>query len=422
MPITHSPISKVIDEHADFAMLELSIHTHTLHTKHSEALRNSYTEMLLSGCGTYNRHTFLDALGNLGSLIAISDEGNTIHVQLRARNETLEKTLTLLACIFEKPRFEPQELKRIQKHLIEELKLAREDASTRARQHFTNTLLDVNDYRYAYELDTVRHEVEKVSRKEILSLHDTVMHHGVAYGAIGGTSRACTRIEKILTRLFPLVQNATRSTAFPVLNPTGRTVTLIDIPHKQNIEFSLGGTVPFLYTDTDFPSLFFGLCVLGIQGGFSGRLMSIVREKEGLTYGIYANAEGITALNQGFWRISTFFAPKDAVQGVTSTLREVERIQKKGITEDELSRFKQILETRFALIEDSLMKRVREQYKIAATGTTPEIFHAFKKDIAHLTRARVNAALKKYLDPLRMIISGAGPIQTVKEQLQKFSR
>lgn len=422
MTVTHSAISKVIDAHAAFAMVELSIHTNTLHTKRSEALRDIYTEMLLSGCGTYDRHAFLDILGNLGSSIAIFDEGNAIRVQLRARNEMLEKTLKLLVCIFEKPHFKAQELKRIQKRYVEELKLAKENASARARQNFTNAFLDVTDYRYTYDLDIMREEAKKVSRKEIVSLHDTVMHHSAAYGAIGGTKKDCARIEKTLTHLFPLISKATSGVALPVLSGATRTVTLLDIPHKQNIEFSLGGALPLLSTDTDFTALSFGLCVLGIQGGFSGRLMSIVREKEGLTYGIYANTEGVTALTQGFWRIGTFFAPKDAVQGVTSTLREIERIRTKGITEDELVRFKRILETRFALIDDSLMKRVREQHKIAATGITQEEFDAFEKDIAHMTRVRVNAALKKYLDSSRMVISGAGPIRTVKEQLKKFAQ
>jgi predicted Zn-dependent peptidase len=156
-------MSKVIDEHAKFAMLELSIHTNTLHTKHAEALRDIYTEMLLSGCGTYDRHAFLDILGNLGSSIAVFDEGNVIRVQLRARNEMLEKTLKLLTCIFEKPHFKPQELKRIQKRYVEELKLAKENASARARQNFTNSFLDVTDHRYGYDLDTVREETGKVA-------------------------------------------------------------------------------------------------------------------------------------------------------------------------------------------------------------------------------------------------------------------
>jgi zinc protease len=417
---TNSEKPHIIDPHADFAALELSVYPDTAHDAHTEAVRDIYTEMLMAGAGTYDRAAFLDAWAHLGASGSVYASNDTIRVSVRARNEVLKKALALMTLAFEKPRFEQKELVRIKKRLSEELKLAKENAKARAYQHFVNTLVPANDRRYEYDIDALRAALQKITIADIRAFHKNVRNAPAGYAA-GGTDTACRTILGTLTKLN-LYRSTLHRDAAAIKMPTRRTVVLVDIPHKANIEFSLGSGVPLLRTDPDFTPLFFGLRVLGIPGGFAGRLMSIVREKEGLTYGIYANLESFSEGEQGMWRISTFFAPKDAVQGITSTLREVERIRTKGITEDELLRFKQILATRFSMVDDSLLKRVSERHGLEELGLTPEMFTAFKKDIASLTTAQVNAALKKYLDPSHIVISGAGPIKSVEKELKKFAQ
>ncbi len=147
--------------------------------------------------------------------------------------------------------------------------------------------------------------------------------------------------------------------------------------------------------------------------------MSIVREKEGLTYNIYGSIDGITLSEEGYWRIGTFFNPKDAACGITSTIREIARINKSGITEDELKRFKQILNTRYSLIEDSLLKKVRESHSLKVAGIDEAAYAGFKSAIQKLTVKEVNAAIAKYVRPDALIVSGAGPIQTCAKDIEK---
>ncbi len=409
----------IIDEHARFATLELSFDVRAPHTDRSEALQSVYTDILLAGCGPYDRAAFLDALASIGASGSITSNDDIITVRFRARTEVLRKALALLTFIFEKPHFAPKELKRIQKKITEELKLEKEDAPARAYQHFINACVTKNDPRYAYDLDTIQSAVQKVSVADIRTFHKSIQNARVRY-TCGGTSTDCRDIERTLRKLKLHIDEEPSEELRTVKTPAAKTVILTDIPHKSNIEFNIGGVISMVRTDSDFAPLHFGMCVLGLRGGFAGRLMSIVREKEGLTYGIYGQLEGIRASEQGFWRISTFFTPKDAVQGVTSTLREIDRIRTKGITLDELERFAQILATRFAMVDDSLLKRVSEQHTIALLGLTKEQYATYKNEIAHMTKERVDAALKKYLDPSRVVISGAGPIKTVAAELRKF--
>lgn len=412
----------IIDEQALFVTLELSFDVRTPHTDRSEALQSIYTDILLAGCGPYDRAAFLDALATIGAVGSIAHSNDVIIVRFRARKEVLKKALSLLVYIFEKPHFAPKELTRIQKKLNEELKLAKEDAKARAYQNFINACVPKQDPRYEYDIETIQSSVQNITIADLRAFHRTVQN-SPAYYTCGGTSTDCTEIERTLRKLKFRLSEATQEEELrTVKTRLTKSVALTDIPHKSNIEFSIGGVIPMVRTHPDFAPLHFGMCVLAIRGGFSGRLMSIVREKEGLTYGIYGQIEGISATDQGFWRISTFFTPKDAVQGITSTLREINRIRTEGITDDELARFRQILSTRFRMVDDSLLKRVSERHAIASLGLTEAQYAAYKHEIAHMTKNRVNAALTHYLDPSRVVISGAGPVKTVRNELRAFAK
>jgi len=416
---THNPV-RIQREHAPFALVELS--AHAVPEKGDTAIRLMYAEALLGGCGAYSKDTFIDALMTLGSEIRVRPSYKTIDFSLTARTENLTKTLALFTQMLEKPLFTPKEIVRIKKYLTNSLTLAKEDARPRARDAFVNTVVPKDDARFVEDIDSTIQALAQVTRAQLLAFHTQVRNASWNYTS-GGNARACATIEKTLARITHTPREMTVPNTTPSPTSIKQTIVkLINIPHKQNIEFSIGASVPLLLTDAEYPALFFGVAVLGIYGGFSGRLMSTVREKEGLTYTIYNQIESITASETGFWRIMTFFSPKDTVKGITSTLREIQTIHKKGITQDELVRFKAILKTRFAMVEDSLIKKVREAHGYTEAGLTLEAFESFKSEIENMTRARVNTALKKYLHPKKLVISGAGPIRSIEKEIEKFAK
>jgi zinc protease len=65
--------------------------------------------------------------------------------------------------------------------------------------------------------------------------------------------------------------------------------------------------------------------------------MATVRDKEGLTYGIRSAVDAIDDHLDGMWNISATFAPALLEKGVTSTVAQVEKWVKQGITEEELA-------------------------------------------------------------------------------------
>lgn len=413
--------STVIREDERLAGLTLSIPIESEHAASTEALILVFCEGLRAGAGKLSREQFLDAESMLGAHIGVSGDSKFIHITLQSLDTTLAQSLKLLELMLVSPTFAEKEIKRIKELLTNALTLSKEDAKARAYEGFVNTFTEPTDSRYVFPIDELSRMIQKVTAKSLKSFHKILWNSEWIYTS-GGSAPSAKKIASCIKKLRG--DNVSKVKVSPVSVPfierEKGSVQLLDIPHKQNIEFSIGNTLPLTRTDTDYPAFIFGMSVLALYGGFSGRLMSTVREKEGLTYSIYGQAEKITKTEQGFWRIATFFAPKDAVKGITATLREIKLIREKGITENELTRFKAIMNTRSSLVNDSLIKKVREVQGLRENDISDAEYKEFKSKLQKMTVTEVQTALKKYLNLETIVISGAGPIQSVKKELEAF--
>lgn len=406
------------------ATLLLSVRAHTPQDPFQQAIRLMYAEVIQSGAGKLNKDAWQDALGDLGSFIRVSIDDGDIDLAVRSVDTSLKKTLALVAMLFSEPRFDIDEVECTRRNLINRLELAKEDARAASDQMFSEAIFSRKDRRSAYSIPSLIKEVAKVTVQDLRTLHTSLWSYPWIYTSGGGSESVATidaSVSAIWKKGVKLVVEAPVYVPPPLRPLPEKRVLLRDIPNKQNIEFSMGAPLPLTRTDDTYPAFVFGMNVLGIPGGFTGRLMSTVREKEGLTYGIYGRVEEVTVMEQGVWRISTFFSPKDALKGLASTIREVHAMHTKGITEDELRRFKVILGTRYALINDSLLKQVAESHGLKKVGVTSAAYEEYKHRMQSMTVREVNNAMDLFLDPRNIVISGAGPIAGVRKELEAFT-
>ena len=197
-----------------------------------------------------------------------------------------------------------------------------------------------------------------------------------------------------------------------------KSFNFIDVPARQNIELAIGNAVPLTINDDSFPGFYFAIAVLGNWGGFTGRLMQTVREKEGLTYSIYARTEGFTSSLSGHWRIFTFFDPSVFSSGISSIKKQLSLLHNKGITDDELTRFKSILHTRDVLLRDSIERYTDFLHYHAKVDLSLQVYTELQERLQDLTQSDVNQAIRNHLSSDSLKISAAGPVQQVGSQLR----
>ncbi len=184
-------------------------------------------------------------------------------------------------------------------------------------------------------------------------------------------------------------------------------VITVPLADKPSVTVLFGQSSGLRYSDPDDLALRLGTAILG--RGFTGRLMSTVRDKEGLTYNIGASISEDSIVD-GAWEVSASFAPALLSKGVESTRREVSSWWKDGVTEQELAAHKQgaigsyfvSLSTTQGLAETILTNAQR--------GLDPSWLDAYPSALKALTRDQVNAAIRAHLNPNTMALVEAGSI------------
>lgn len=411
-------IAEVVKKNARTAYLLITLDDLTKNSPEATLVRCLYAELLKSGAGTYNREGFAFRLKELGSDIAVSESSSKVTILLTALDTNLKATLVLLDMMLTTPTFKPAEFKRAKQTLVENLKVQRENAKAISVHEFKNKLYPKNSRNFNSPINELLQSTDKISLNDIKELHKNILNT-IWITSVGGNAKSNQLSSNLIEALTAKNEPAQSNLIIKSLPIKKLEVVINEVKSKQNIEFAIGGQLPLKITDPDLPAFVFGLSVLGKWGGFSGRLMSTVREKEGLTYGIYARTEGSTINETGNWRIMTFFSPKDAIKGVMSTLREINKITKEGITELEFKRFKVILRTQESLIFDSLGATTNSMHAKLVSGLDFESYQEFQDKLHSCTKREINDSLKRYLGTQNLVISAAGPTKTILKELKK---
>lgn len=400
----------------------LSLDTHVGSREHkTEAIGLVYVKALLSGCQGYSREAFLDAIHTLGASLTVGIDHGIVTIALTSIDKHMHKLLKLLEAMLLAPTFAQTEITRIIGLLQNELHEEQEDAKTQSLYLLIDSLYQRKDRRYVSPTNEVIKTIKTVNKKDLQAFHTLATQSKWVYTIICDETEAiktATKLEKMRTSFKDFSE--ANSQHYPKEDQKS-TVELLSIPSKQNIEINIGGLLPLHINDKEYYAFVFGLNVLGKWGGFAGRLMSTVREKEGLTYGIYARTETTARTEYGFWRIMTFFAPDKVQQGITSTLREIDSIRTKGITQSEYIRFKTIIKTGEALLRDSIIKTAATMQAAQIKGLSYDEIGEHQQNMLLVSRSEVNAALKKYLDPHKLVIAAAGPVSNKTKELKTLA-
>jgi len=404
--------AKIEDQNSQIAFIAISSDLHNENSAKFEAVQSFYTEALMAGCKKLSRGAIHEELGLLGSEITINSASGYINIYLKSTDKNIAPVLEIFKNIFEAPTFDNKEIARIKLLIKNELLEKKENADAVAFEKLTNSLYDKADRRYSYDPDELITRIALITKKDLQEFHKQVMT-AFWYSTVGGSAKTIVVANRVISDIKSSYQIVTRSQTHKLAVKPKRQI-LSNIPSRQNIEFSIGEVLPLSIHDKDYPAFMFGLNVLGNWGGFAGRLMSTVREKEGLTYGIYARTETMDSTEFGFWRIKTFFSPEKAEQGLKSTFREIKLIKEQGISDVEYQRFMNILETNQVLLNDSLIRLVREMHSFHTNDFSLEEIQQYKEKLTQVTKKEVNQALNKYLNTDKLTISAAGPVKKVK--------
>jgi len=417
-PHTGYSVAHIIEPKCRVAKAVITVDIHHANSITEQSVQTIMADALLSGAGTHSRDEFLEAVNLLGASIDISINNGRCTITLRATATVFPKLLQLFALMITQPTFSATELKRIKATSINQLHQAKEDSKSIAHEQLQNIFYGSADRKYSYSIDETIAEISTLKRTQLVKLHAQLLSHPWFVTA-GGSKESMATLSASIEKIKKPIKTVAADPTHQPLPPTP-ILSLEHIPSRQNIDFSIGLPLPITNQHPDFIPLTYAVAILGKWGGFTGRLMSTVREKEGLTYGIYGQLEGFVNDEQGNLRIMTFFPPQKAILGLTSTFREITKLYQSGVTSSEVAKFKVILGTQQTMLNDSLSRQLGDLHSYHFQGYTVTQMEAQKALLEKVSIADINRVIKTYLDPTLFSVSAAGPVQDLRKALRNW--
>lgn len=192
-------------------------------------------------------------------------------------------------------------------------------------------------------------------------------------------------------------------------NPPAPEMIKINTPDKANAMYFAGLVMPLRDDAPDYPALVIGNDILG-GSGFASRLMSRIREKEGLSYGVGSAFRAMALDQRATFSIYAISNPENVGKVVKLAREESDKFLKEGITEAELEESKRgYLQSHQAdRGDDSRLAQLLAD--CLYTGRTLKFQAGIEESVSKLTRKDVQSAMQKHIDPSRLVNAVAGDL------------
>jgi zinc protease len=362
-------------------------------------------EMLERGTTKHDADTIAALLDKVGAQIQFNFETGSIHFAAQSLKKDSSQVIGLLAEQLREPNFPKDEFEKLRLQKLAEAQQLRDSTDAQASIAFRRAVFPAGHPQYRMTPEERIVALKKITVEDIKAFHDK--YFGADYSTmviVGDVEPA--PIQADVEKSFADWKGGHPLPAAPAPITIKDTKELaVNVPGKESVNVIMGEPTGLRYADPDFLPLSVGTSVLG--RGFTSRLLSTVRDTEGLTYGIGAELVGSGKLDQA-WVISATYAPSLVKQGLASTNRELTKWHREGITEAELDYRKSALAGahRVSLATSGGMAAV-----ILSTvnhGLELNWIDDYPRKVAELSLKQVNGTIKRYVDPDKFVVVRAG--------------
>ncbi len=364
--------------------------------------------MLDKGTVKQDKFAIAQELEAVGATISFYTNADLLAINARCLRKDVPLVLSLLAEELRTPAFSSEEFAKVKKRAAGIFKRSSDETDFRSRDAFTRAVYPVGHPNRQPTTPELLAAVDKATLDEVRAFH--ARYYGPAamrLVIVGDVEPA-----EVTTQLAQAFAGWTGGQALP---PAARAGALdvprdqtVFMPDKADVTVTWGQATGLKYGEADYLALRVGNYIFG-SGGFTCRLMASVRDKEGLTYGIYSALQGDT-FNDGDFSIIGEFAPTLLDKGLASTRRELIAWQSKGVTAEELARTKTNIAGGYKVGLATTEGMATTILSMLNRGKDLAWVDQYPSKIGALTVGDVNGAIKRHIHPDAMVLVKAGTV------------
>jgi zinc protease len=292
-------------------------------------------ELLDAGTSTKSKDVIREALGARGASLSFSPGGDRLYFSGSCLPEDVSFLLKMIAECLSDASFPAAEIKTAKERALGDLEEEKTQTRSLASAALARLLYDASHVNYAETISLRRKSIESITRTELIAFRKTLGQGGLVL-AITGDIQPTDLLQSAKLIMSKLPKGTASA---PVKKPNTKKQTfsteLISVKDKANIDVYLGVAVPL----TREHELFLPYMVLNEMlgsRGFTSHLMMTIRERDGLTYGVYAMPSGFGGSADGSFQIWATFSPQKFEESVKALRKEVALFFKELLTRSSL--------------------------------------------------------------------------------------
>lgn len=360
-------------------------------------------------------------LDRLGLARELEDHGLELAVEAPASLPTLAvitahglarelgRLLRLLAEMLRWPTFPAEELERLREQVLGRLAREREDTGALAYAALTRLALPTGHPHRRAPVEEREAIVRSLRRDELERFHAATYGPASLRLAVVGAVDPDEVAARLADALAGWEGGVAEPPAAPELSAPEPGEARIHLPDRPNVDVMLGHAGRLLWGAPDLPAAVLANACLG-QSTLTSRLGREVRDRAGLTYGVYSRFFG-TLHVPGPWAVALSVAPANLERAVARCREIVAAYVEEGPTEEELAgeRLAQAGAYRVGLATNAGV--ARELAAALAAGSGPEHLDTYPERLLAASREEVVAALRRHIRPGLLSLAVAGSLE-----------
>ncbi len=357
--------------------------------------------MLFKGTERRSAREIAEAMDGVGgNLNAFTDKETTCYYA-KVIDRHVPLAVDVLADMFLHSSFDPGELAKEQKVVLEEIKMYDDNPDDLIHDLFVRTMW--RDSNLAEPTIGYAETVSALSREDLLThVHARYRPNAVVVAAAGNVEHE--RIVELVEQAFAGFAGTSDAIApeRPPLTPA------LSVRHKDTEQaYVMLGAQGLSVRDERRYVLSVLDTVLG--GGMSSRLFQEVREKRGLAYSVYSFQQGYRGA--GLFGVSAGTSPDSVQECVDVIVDQLAQLAERGIEPAELQLAKEHIKGSLTLSLESTSSRMlrlgRSEFNLGRYVTTEEIERA----VDAVDCAQVHALARELFAPEKLGLCVLGPLE-----------
>ena len=361
---------------------------------------NLMMALLEEGTDDLDARGFAREVDELAASFNFDASGDSVSVSARMLSENRDAAIALLKGAVAAPNFDQVAIDRVKGQVLSILQSDLKDPNEIAQTAFNKAAF--GDHPYGSTLSGTAVSIESLTRKDIQNAHrDTMARDRVFVSAVGDITA-----EELGALMDTLLEDLPETgTAMPERVEFGLKPGITVVPYETPQSVALFGHRGIKRDDPDFFAAFIASNILG-GGGLDSRLMEEVRDKRGLTYGVYSF---LSARDHAELVVGQVASANDRVGAAIDVIKdEWARLVNEGVSQEELDVTKTYLTGAYPLRFDGNGPIANILVGMQMQGLSKDYINTRNDNVNAVTLKEINRVIKDvYLpDDLHFTVVG----------------